>query len=272
MTPPDPWGALARDDLDGVPSTPLSNPAGHEGEPRVTLLECPAGKAVLKEWKPREGLILRLWSRWLIGREVSHYRLLAGCAGIPRLLRVFDERSFLLEHVDGQRLGRKLPASLLHRALDDFERLLGDLHSRRFAHLDVRNKGNILVDAEGRAWAIDIAQGVDCSRGILRRLIFPFLRRIDRSAIAKHRARYAPETLDPAVRERVLRRYARRGPSWSPAIMRILRRIFFRGDTAPLRIRPRHRAPAERSEGRGGGEDAESRAGADGREVTEGRK
>jgi hypothetical protein len=138
MTPLESWDAVAREDLDGFPSKILSNQAGSHGEPRVTLFECPHGKAVLKEWKPLKGLFLRRWSRWVIGREVRHYRLLLGCSGVPRLLRVFDERSFLVEHIEGRRLGRDLPPAILHRALDDFERLLADLLARRFAHLAVR--------------------------------------------------------------------------------------------------------------------------------------
>lgn len=211
---------MQRADLEGRPRTVLNNPSGLARQARVVLYELPSGKVILKEWNPPGGSFLRWWSRFCIQREIRNYRRLAGIRGIPKVLDVLDERSFLLEYVDAQPVRRGLPGPLLASALDSLERLLDELHARRFAHLDVRSSGNVLVDAEGKAWLIDLVQGLDCSRGLLRRLLFPFLKRIDRSAVRKFRARYAPETLDPKIRDRIVAKYSRHRRNWSPKIGR----------------------------------------------------
>jgi len=91
-------------------------------------------------------------------------------------------------------------------------------------HLDLHQKLNALIDAEGRAWVIDLGQGLDCSRGALRRLLFPALARIDRNAVLKFRARYAPDTLDPARRDRLVARYRESRDHWLKRLGRRLRR------------------------------------------------
>ena len=79
------------------------------------------------------------------------------------------------------------------------------LHSRRFVHLDLHQKRNVLIGPTGEVWLIDLGQGVDCSRGLLRRLAFPWLAHIDRKATVKFRARYAADTLPDDERERRVR-------------------------------------------------------------------
>jgi RIO-like serine/threonine protein kinase len=187
---------------------------------------------VIKEWRPRTRL-LRWYSSWILGREMRHYGLLSGLAGVPRFVARVDANRFLIEHIDAEPIHRGLEKDVLHAALDNLESVIASLHARGFAHLDLRHKGNILVGAGGRVWVIDFGQGLDCSRGPLRRLIFPLLRRIDRSAVTKFRARYAPETLPPARREKLERAYATRGVSWMPAFGRLLVRL--------MAWTPRHR-------------------------------
>ena len=92
----------------------------------------------------------------------------------------------------------------------------------------------------GKVWVIDFGQGLDCSTGFLRRLVFPLLRRIDRSAVTKFRARYAPETLPAARRKKLERAYATRGVSRMPQIGRVLLRVMSWGPrNCPGRENPR---------------------------------
>jgi len=70
---------------------------------------------------------------------------------------------------------------------------------------------------------VDLGQGLDCSRGPLR-LLFPALARIDRNAVVKSRARYAPDTLDPAARERLVARYGTSRDHWLKRVGRRLRK------------------------------------------------
>ena len=215
--------------------------AGEGREARVSVYHLPEGSIVLKEWRPRAKL-LRWYSAWILAREMRHYGLLDGVPGVPRFLGKVDASRFLIEHVAGKPLHRGLDRETLHAALDNLEAVIADLHARGFAHLDLRHKGNILVGDGGKVWVIDLGQGLDCSRGFLRRLIFPLLRRVDRSAVTKFRARYAPETLPAARRERLERAYATRRTSRLPQFGRQLLRMMSWG--------PSHRAPGKPS-GRG---------------------
>ncbi|MGQ9589853.1 MAG: hypothetical protein ACUVYA_06115 [Planctomycetota bacterium] len=235
---------MERTDLDGRPRKILNNPAGLARQAQVTLYELPGRKVILKEWKPAGGAALRWWSRFCIRREVRNYQRLAGIPGIPRVLEIFDDRSFLLEYVEAEPIRRDLPHAVLVAALDSLDRLLDEIHARRFVHLDVRASGNVLVDREGKAWLIDLVQGLDCSKGLLRRAVFPILRRIDRSALRKYRARYAPETLDPKIRDRAVAKYSRHRRNWSPLLGRWLIGLFARGD------RTRASTRGERGDGR----------------------
>jgi O-methyltransferase involved in polyketide biosynthesis len=120
---------------------------------------------------------------------------------------------------------RHLPPLLLRRGLDGLERTLDALHARRFVHLDLHQKLNALIDAQGHAWLIDLGQGLDCSSGLLRRLVFPALARVDRNAVLKFRARYAPDTLEPSRRDQVVARFGVRRDRWPKRIARVLRRM-----------------------------------------------
>jgi len=218
-------GALAPDPVTG-------RDRGNGREARVSVYDLPEGRIVLKEWRPRARL-LKWYSAWILAREMRHYALLEGLPGVPRFLGRVDSSRFLLEHVEARPIHRGLDREILHSALDNLETVIGDLHARGFAHLDLRHKGNVLVGDGGKVWVIDLGQGLDCSRGFLRPLLFPLLRRIDRSAVTKFRARYAPETLPAARRERLERAYGTRGVSRLPQIGRLLLRAMSWG--------PRHR-------------------------------
>jgi hypothetical protein len=210
-------------ELAGLPSVILKEE--DEGSARVLRYELPDGALVLKEWRPERSTVLRWWARLLMRREIRHYRLLEGAPGIPRYLGHEGDHVLLIEFVDGQPIRRQLDPRLLRLGLDSLDRVLGALHARRFAHLDLHQKLNALIDRRGEAWLIDLGQGLDCSRGPLRRLLFPALARIDRNAVLKFRARYAPDTLDAGSRDRLVARFTERRERWPKTVGRKLRRM-----------------------------------------------
>jgi len=208
-------------DLTGHPTTILKDEG--DGTARVVRCELPQGPVVLKEWRPR-GLLLRVWARWLMRREIRHSQRLSGLPGIPRYLGHDGDRALIVECVDGSHLRRRLQPALLRKGLDSLQETLHALHARRFLHLDLHQKRNTIIDAEGRAWLVDLGQGVDCSRGFAR-LLFPLLAPIDQRAVLKFRARYAPDTLDPGRRDELVARFSVRRRWWPKLIGRRLRRL-----------------------------------------------
>ncbi|MHC5211995.1 MAG: protein kinase family protein [Planctomycetota bacterium] len=215
---------MTRAALAGCPATVLKD-EGH-GAARVLRYELPDGPVVLKEWVPPDShRIMGFWARLSMRREIRHYRLLDGTPGVPRYLGHEGDTALFMQFVDGEPIRRHMPTERLQRGLEDLERTLEALHERRFAHLDLHQKLNALIDAEGRAWVVDLGQGLDCSRGVLRALLFPLLVKVDRNALLKFRARYAPEMLPAADRERIVARYGIRRDRWPKRLGRRLRRI-----------------------------------------------
>jgi len=214
---------LTRADVRGWPATVLKDEG--EGAARIVRFDLPDGGVIVKEWAPRRSRLLALWARVLMRREIRHYRHLAGCPGIPPLLGSEGDTVLLLRYVEARPIHRSLPRDLLRAGLNDLERVLSAMHARRFVHLDLHQKLNALIDAEGRAWLIDFGQGLDCSRGLLRRMLFPALAQVDRNAVLKFRARYAPDTLEPARREAVISRFGVRRDRWPKRLGRVLRRL-----------------------------------------------
>ena len=213
--------ALTLSDLEGQPSEVLKDQG--PGAARVVRYDLKQGSVILKTWLDGGSRILGFYGKSLLKREIRHYQQLDGCRGIPRFLGQVGRFGLILEYVDGLPVHRKLEERRLMSGLDDLERVLAELHSRRFAHLDLHQKLNVLIDPAGRAWLIDLGQGVDC-RGLLGRLVFPLLARIDRAAVLKFRARYAPATFPEDDRERLVDRHGTRRSWWPKRIGRWARR------------------------------------------------
>ncbi|MFT7461826.1 MAG: hypothetical protein ACI9EF_000160 [Pseudohongiellaceae bacterium] len=199
-----------REELERCPATVLKDEGDHSA--RVVRYDLPDGSVVMKEWVPTNSRVYRWLARFLMRREISHYRLLNGTQGIPRFIGAYDDTSFVIEWVDGLPLKRDLPLDVLEPGLDAIEKVVDAIHAQRFVHLDLHQKLNFLVSPNGRVWLIDLGQGLNCcrSRGFLRGLLFPFLRRVDRRAIFKFRARYAPHTFGDGVNQAFVNKHARR--------------------------------------------------------------
>lgn len=199
-----------REELARWPATVLKDEGDHSA--RVVRYDLPGGSVVLKEWVPANSRIYRWMARFLMRREISHYRLLDGTPGIPRFVGAYDDTAFVMEWVDGLPLKRDLPLEVLEPGLDAIEGVVAAIHAKHFVHLDLHQKLNFLVGPNGRVWLIDLGQGLNCSRSrsLLRSWLFPLLRRVDRRAIFKFRARYAPHTFGEGVRDEFVAKHARR--------------------------------------------------------------
>jgi RIO-like serine/threonine protein kinase len=213
---------LSLEDLKGHPHTVLKDEG--QGAARVVRYDLPEGPVVLKEWIPKGSRLMAAWARLWMRREIRHYRSLNGTSGVPHYRGHDGDTALIIEFVEGTPIHRGLPPERLHPGLDSLDRVLEALHAARFAHLDLHQKLNALIDTSGHTWVIDLGQGLDCSRGVLRRMIFPLLARVDRIAALKFRARYAPETLPEKDRERLVKRFSRRNTPWQKSLGRKLRR------------------------------------------------
>jgi hypothetical protein len=81
------------------------------------------------------------------------------------------------------------------------EACLEGIHARGVAHLDLRQRRNILCGPDGVPRVLDFEAALVCDPArVAGRFLLSWGRRIDRLAVLKHKARYAPGTLTAGER------------------------------------------------------------------------
>ena len=112
-------------------------------------------KVVLK--MARQSDFLGLPLGWLGGLIRDHEQgilaRLQGLAGVPRLVASYGRWGLIYEYIKGQSLDAKpdLPDDYFDRLVD----LLGKIHQRGIAYVDMNKRGNLLLGADQRPYLID---------------------------------------------------------------------------------------------------------------------
>jgi hypothetical protein len=115
----------------------------------------PTGRAVLKVGRRADflGLPMAWAGRFLAGREANIYERLHDLEGVPRFLGRVGRDGLLHEFVPGHPLHKGEAVG------DDFfprlRSLIGRIHAREMAYVDLEKCGNILVGDDGRPYLID---------------------------------------------------------------------------------------------------------------------
>jgi len=171
----------------------------------VLVVEAAGGAVLVKDVRPLQAFVRAVYGRVVLRREERALSALAGAPGVPRLLGRIDRDALAIEYVDAEPLRRQLGPERLRRACAALGARVDALHARGVAHLDLRQKRNVLVTAEGDVYLVDFESAFVLARrgwrGLLLRLLAPF----DRAAVLKFRARYAPDLLSDAERARARR-------------------------------------------------------------------
>jgi RIO-like serine/threonine protein kinase len=157
--------------------------------PEVRLLDLGDRLAVLKDFSAlpvatRLGVGLPL-----IRREVSILRRLVGLPGVPQLIAAVDRFAFVMSHIEARMLYKVPPAELPPGVFARVLELLASIHERGVVHLDLRQRKNVLVAADGSPAIIDFASALHF-RG--RNAVFRFMTGLDRTAILKLKHRVLP--------------------------------------------------------------------------------
>lgn len=175
--------------------------------PDLRLLAWRDERMVAKDWRGAP-FFLRPHARRCLEREWRALAALAGVPGIPRpILRL--RGVIVVSHVDGEPLDYGRPPHARREAFfTALAACVERIHARGVVHLDLRQRLNILCDADERPGVLDFEAALVLDpRRAWGRLVLHWGRKIDRLAILKHKARYAPRLL--AQRERRLVRAAR---------------------------------------------------------------
>jgi hypothetical protein len=193
---------LSRQALAGASRTVLSR--GSRFKPEVVRIELAAGPAVLKDCSH-----LPFWSRWLgrwlLHREAGLMERLAGLDGFPPVLARLDADAVLI----GMLQGRPLDGEAFARAPQVWSAALRErvrqMHGRGVFHLDLRQPQNLLID-EDRGLLAVVDFGAGHAPGSLTGVMLrPLLGWVDRQAVLKYLARFAPQEMNRAEAEAYLR-------------------------------------------------------------------
>ncbi|MCH2101332.1 MAG: hypothetical protein MK209_05380 [Planctomycetes bacterium] len=145
----------------------------------------------------------RPFARWLMGRERRILRTLAGVDGVPQLLAEIDRDAFALAVLPGEPLTPAAFEAHPQSLADNLRTMTRAIHERGVYHLDLRQRQNLLVDEDrlsvvdfGAAWKPRIWSAW---------LLAPIFRWVDRQAVLKYVARYAPQELGYQEARSVLR-------------------------------------------------------------------
>ncbi len=192
-----------RVELDASPGRPLH--PGSATKSRVSVVRHGDRDLLIKDVRGMHSWVRSLYGRRVLRREERALAALAGMPGVPRLYGRIDADAIASEYFAADPLRRSFAPERMRVACLGLGERVAQLHSRGVVHLDLRQKRNILVDPDGVVFLIDFQSawvlGPNGWRGwCLRRLAW-----LDRSAVLKFKARYAPDLLDARARRAAAR-------------------------------------------------------------------
>jgi serine/threonine protein kinase len=163
---------------------------GGWSNPDVLLVRHAGRPLVVKDWAPRGGFVRRWLAPWLCARELRAWRALAGHPAVPRLVGPIDPLAFAVEYRPGETLFKGPLEPLPEGFLAELEAALAELHRRGVVHLDLRNRTNVLRDANGAPVLIDFGSALVFRPGSLAaRWLLPLFAAFDRRALGKWRTK-----------------------------------------------------------------------------------
>jgi len=166
------------------------------GKPSLHTVQVEGKNLVIKDVRRKVFPVRWTLGLWLIQREWKIYSRLSGITGIPKPVARIDRFAFTMEFVPGRPIqrGEILPAAFFK----ELEQILDKVHSKGVVHLDLRHKGNILITEKDEPFLIDFNSSFAFKeKGLFRRYLFPFLRRVDYGGLLKLKQRVCPSSMTP---------------------------------------------------------------------------
>ena len=156
---------------------------------------------VVKDFSPCNWFVRHTIARFLLWREMRALRHLQGLEGIPGPITTWGKWALAYPYIPGVTLNEAVhgSAKVGEFYFEALEALVNEMHEKGIAHLDMRNKKNILITSDGTPALIDFQSAVS-TKGLparLRRLMFV----VDLSGVYKYWEKLSPETLTAQRRE-----------------------------------------------------------------------
>lgn len=192
---------LDRPLLDRLPRQLLSR--GARFKPAVYRLELASGPAILKDCAGLPA-VTRPLARWLLARERRAIERLAGLAGFPQILARVDADALLIGTLPGRAMHGEVFGADPRRWSAALRERVRTMHAHAVYHLDLRQPQNLLADEASGLAVVDF--GAAFAPGPLGRFLFGrLLAWVDRQAVLKYLARFAPQEMSAAEARSYLR-------------------------------------------------------------------
>jgi len=166
------------------------------GNAQVTIKTDEQGqKWVVKDFNPCSPLVRHLFARFILSAETRALRILQDIDGIPGPVKMLSKWSFAYPYIDALTLRdiRTQGIKLNRSYFEALEALVIEMHARGVAHLDLRNRRNILVVEGDKPVLLDF--GTAISVKYFPRFICCLLRSVDLAGVYKHWNKLSPETI-----------------------------------------------------------------------------
>ncbi len=161
----------------------------------VFLCEGPDGRCVVKSYHDRALWLRATLGRWLIRRERAALARLHDLAGIAVLRNLATDDALAVDAVDGDPISFRITEKNVKTIHGRLRTLVEEMHSRGVYHLDLRNRGNVLVDPADNPTVLDFASSVLVRPdGFLARLFRPALAWWDHRGVEKWSTADAAQT------------------------------------------------------------------------------
>jgi predicted Ser/Thr protein kinase len=203
------WTPPRREELARCPRDVID--PGSTTKAAVLRVEHGGIPVIVKDVSVQHRLARWLYGRRILRREERALRVLDGRAGAPRLLGRIDEDALVQEFLPGKPLVKvRDQEEKVSAVCRNLGRRIDELHRHGVVHLDLRQYRNILVDEDLQVSLIDFESAMVLGHGLWGRLAGAWMRRVDRGACLKIKAKFAYAAL---TREE--RRAYRRQDFWS---------------------------------------------------------
>jgi hypothetical protein len=152
----------------------------------LRVVEQGGRRLVVKDFA-RKSPAVRVLGRVQIARECRAYRRAGPILGLARFAGRIDSHALAVEWIEGEELARSARRAREGPALlERLREVVARMHAAGLAHLDLRGRENVMIDAAGRLYVLDLASAVWLRPGgLAHRLFFGWLAATDRAALLK---------------------------------------------------------------------------------------
>jgi RIO-like serine/threonine protein kinase len=134
---------------------PLYLSRGRFANADVRLVELHQKKWIVKDFSACSPVIRQTIGRWMVNRELYALQLLSDLPGVPQEAYRLDEWALAYRFIDGTPIADLAGNDIPRHFFVAYEKLVTDMHRYGIVHLDLRNSGNIIKDAQGNPVMID---------------------------------------------------------------------------------------------------------------------